>query len=661
MLSVGLDRRNLQNRLIPGNIAFHSSAMDPIREDALAALSFLDDCGFDAEVPFVSSVTGENTRRLDNAYWWSNIRQPVRFVAAMETIMRDHRPEVLLEIAPHSSLQPVIAQCLEGGDPVPACIPTLMRDTDVRLGFHQALGALFRAGVELDFAAQYPRPEPVAHRLPGYPGEDQATIDLKCDDEMFLRQGGYSQGPLIGRKVPSDHLLFEARLSGEDFPWLTEHLVHYAAIMPAAGYIELILQAFAGAPIHMEVLEFAGGRQPDRTILKQCIDDLSSSGGPSEFWMVSDSEESSRAYYEAFHRRQAALQFETLDPSLQADLRKGLLRPGAAEIIFLHWDDGPFEPERWRFLRRVAVAGGLALVCHDEGDRIEPGEGWMMVRAGRRATLLQAGLSRSVSSGKGELSGPRWVLGEPDSLAADWASLLDGPGVRLVPPEILRDGDYETLEEWPQVTDLQAIDFFCGTDPDDPTGERESVQLIALVRALVSHRLEHGHQPCRLTVVTHRAAFQVEEPRGSALWGAARSMALEVGIEACGIVRRVGSKVGHFRAGDAVVFTQGGCVANRVVVNQHLVFGKPDRLSKVTRQQIAINEFKKFVTAELEEVREACSHRAKAVEAVGERKQALLARVHARYQSIPADFRYQGDGVEQALASFRSAVNEQVG
>ena len=81
---------------------------------------------------------------------------------------------------------------------------------------------------------------------------------------------------------------------------------------------------------------------------------------------------------------------------------------------------------------------------------------------------------------------------------------------------------------------------------------------------------------------------------------------------------------------------------------------------KVTRQQIAINEFKKFVTAELEEVKEAYSHRAKAVEAVGERKQASLARVQARYQSIPADFRYQGDGVEHALASFQSAVNEAV-
>ena len=75
-----LDRRNLQNRLIPGNIAFHSSAMEPIKDDVLEALAFLNDCHFDAEVPFVSSVTGEKTQRLDNAYWWSNIRQPVRFM-----------------------------------------------------------------------------------------------------------------------------------------------------------------------------------------------------------------------------------------------------------------------------------------------------------------------------------------------------------------------------------------------------------------------------------------------------------------------------------------------------------------------------------------------------------------------------------------------------
>ena len=35
-----LERRNLQHRLLPGNIAFHSAAMDPLQEDAFAALTF---------------------------------------------------------------------------------------------------------------------------------------------------------------------------------------------------------------------------------------------------------------------------------------------------------------------------------------------------------------------------------------------------------------------------------------------------------------------------------------------------------------------------------------------------------------------------------------------------------------------------------------------
>ena len=80
---------------------------------------------------------------------------------------------MVLEIAPHSALQSAIIQCLEGNASRAACIPTLRRDSDVCLGFHEALGALFRAGVVLDFAAQYPRPEPIAHLLPGYPRDEQ--------------------------------------------------------------------------------------------------------------------------------------------------------------------------------------------------------------------------------------------------------------------------------------------------------------------------------------------------------------------------------------------------------------------------------------------------------------------------------------------------------
>ena len=824
-----LNRRRLQNVLLPGNIAFHSTSMEQIRDSTLAALSFLDDCGSDPDVPFVSSVTGEVTSQLDSAYWWSNIRQPVRFAAAMETVQREYRPDAVLEIAPHCSLQPTIVQCLEESVRGPVCLPTLVRDSDSRRDFQEALGSLFRAGIALDFEAQYPRPEPITHLLPGHPREEQATIEPMVDNEMFVRQGEYSHGPLVGHKVPCDHMLFEARLSEKDFPWLADHRVHHAAIMPAAGYMELILEALGGAPVYFEVLEFlqpcpvpklavrlqtalypaasvtdeftftvssrtydvdasselhcrgkvrlvgndhavdvpgrladidkthfesssladdrdfyqrleavlsetfqygpffrtirrvqvdkisraylfdvemdeglwttgrdegyvscpplfdgglqiflyhlltaadlfaipqraegmtflrqptgpritchvtrprddwmnanergqysvrrgersggsisfydtetgdlsahigeytyftsnprwndlpnskhliawkpkfipggpalidrlprgeikpaaliaalekppeseghsclvvelAGAREPDRTALKSCIDDLSTVDSRCEYWLVTDSEQAARECYDAFHQRDAVLRFTSVDPSASREPEAGLLRRAAAELVLLHGDDASLGPERWELARRLAVAGGLALAFHDEGCAIETGTGWRTLRAGRRATLLQA---RDDSVGAGDAAespGPRWVLGERGSWAHNWVTLLDRPGsVHLIPGGDWTGDALHALHQWPDVADLEAIDFFCGSDPGDPVGENLAAGFIAFVQALTSRRIEQACRQCRMTVVTRRAAHAVEDARGSVLWGAVRSMGLEVGDDA---------------------------------------------------------------------------------------------------------------------------------
>ena len=61
---------------------------------------------------------------------------------------------------------------------------------------------------------------------------------------------------MVGHRIPGEHPLFEARLSEKDFPWLKDHRVHHAAIMPAAGYIELILEALGGAAVHFDEIEF---------------------------------------------------------------------------------------------------------------------------------------------------------------------------------------------------------------------------------------------------------------------------------------------------------------------------------------------------------------------------------------------------------------------
>ena len=81
---------------------------------------------------------------------------------------------------------------------------------------------------------------------------------------------------------------------------------------------------------------------------------------------------------------------------------------------------------------------------------------------------------------------------------------------------------------------------------------------------------------------------------------------------------------------------------------------------KVTRQQIAVHEFKESLTKELERFRTAVSHHIQAEDAITERKQELFSRVQARYQSIPNAFRYPGDGIDPALATFRLSVNEKI-
>ena len=479
-----------------------------------------------------------------------------------------------------------------------------------------------------------------------------------------------------------------------------------------AALITALTDGGTGHRYACHVIEVAGRREPADTILNRCLDTLAAPDAQTEYWVLGDAEDSTRSLYDAFHHHDAAIRFDSLDPVAdppdRLETETGLLRPAAAELALLHREAGGYGSEAWALVRRLVVPGGLALVCHREGDVIEPGGAWSTIHAGPRTTLLQA---RHADAGPADgtgAAGPRWVIGEPGSLAAEWIDLLDAPEVHHLPWSRYETGDFALLEEWPGAADLEAVDLFIGTDPEDPTGERAIWRLVAFLHALAPFRLESATRTCRLTVVTRGAACGVDDPRGSALWGAVRSMALEllaedtrlnfrlvdigseadleslaalarsnlrerelavregrlwvprivsvrtraplvpagddppyrlrlenpgqvsglamttcglpalgpseveveiaaaalnfrdvmvtlgllpalayersalgreVGIEASGVVRRAGSGVKRLAVGDEVALTAGGCIANRMVVNEHLAFVKPSHLS----------------------------------------------------------------------------------
>ena len=80
-------------------------------------------------------------------------------------------------------------------------------------------------------------------------------------------------------------------------------------------------------------------------------------------------------------------------------------------------------------------------------------------------------------------------------------------------------------------------------------------------------------------------------------------------------------------------------------------------LEKITRQQNAIRDLMDFLTGELERLDEAIARDAEEAEDVLHRMEDVFLQARRRYESIPDEFRYEGDGIETALESFRGAVN----
>ena len=104
----------------------------------------------------------------------------------------------------------------------------------------------------------------------------------------------------------------------------------------------------------------------------------------------------------------------------------------------------------------------------------------------------------------------------------------DDPAVYPIPFEGTASGDPFEVETWPQAADVQAIDVFCDWDPEDPTGERAVSRFVALIQSLVPYRIDQASCPCRITVATRKAVFEPDDARGSALWGAVRTMVMEI-------------------------------------------------------------------------------------------------------------------------------------
>ncbi|MFE2946202.1 type I polyketide synthase [Embleya sp. NPDC059267] len=142
-------------RLIPVDYASHSAQVEEIRERIVADLAGL--APVSGTVPVWSTVTGDwiDTARLDGVYWATNLRETVRFAAAVRGLVAaDHG--VFVEVSPHPVLTAAIQDTLEEvGAADAVVVGTLRRDQGDLLRLHTSLAEAFVHGVPVAWEAAF--------------------------------------------------------------------------------------------------------------------------------------------------------------------------------------------------------------------------------------------------------------------------------------------------------------------------------------------------------------------------------------------------------------------------------------------------------------------------------------------------------------------------
>ncbi len=222
--------------------AFHSPLVDPMLAEFEATVRGLTLSS--PTVPIVSTLTGRaltDEEATDPAYWARQARGTVRFAEAVEaTAGLGHR--VFLELGPDPVLCTAAAGCLEEE---PVLVPTLKEGEEEPAALLEALAALHRSGVAVDWAALVPGGSRVP--LPTYPFRRERfwLAAGGAGDPGALGQAG-ADHPLLGAVVelPEDEgRLLTGSVSLASHPWLADHVVLDTTLLPGTGLLELALRA----------------------------------------------------------------------------------------------------------------------------------------------------------------------------------------------------------------------------------------------------------------------------------------------------------------------------------------------------------------------------------------------------------------------------------
>ncbi|MFC9174813.1 amino acid adenylation domain-containing protein [Streptomyces sp. NPDC057107] len=238
LLADELRAEQLFAKFLTVQVPYHSVGMERIKDELLAELAPLEPRP--AQLPLYLTGTEGVARgpELDAAYWWKNVRDRVRFRAAVDRLAGDGH-QVFLEIGPHPVLGHAIRECLEATGATGLTLPSIRRQEDESERFALSLASLHNLGADIDWDLLQPSGRPVT--LPPHPfRRDRHWTEPPAVAQIRL---GHVDHPLLGRRTDRAEPAWRARLDTESLPYLADHRIQDTVVFPAAGYIEMATQA----------------------------------------------------------------------------------------------------------------------------------------------------------------------------------------------------------------------------------------------------------------------------------------------------------------------------------------------------------------------------------------------------------------------------------
>ncbi|MDL4817269.1 type I polyketide synthase [Actinomadura opuntiae] len=239
------EERGARTRRLRVSHAFHSHLMEPMLAEFAAVAESLSYA--DPRFKVVSAVTGrlaERSELSDPGYWVRQVREAVRFGDAVQSL-RTEGVGTFVEAGPDAALTAMAAE--SAGDDA-ELIALLRRDRDEEHTAVTALGRIHTRGHRVDWTNFFAGRGARRVELPTYAFQRQRYwLDAGSDAGDAAGLGLIPvDHPLLGAAVPlpdSDGVLLTGRLSLRSHPWLADHAVNGAVLLPGTAFVELAIRA----------------------------------------------------------------------------------------------------------------------------------------------------------------------------------------------------------------------------------------------------------------------------------------------------------------------------------------------------------------------------------------------------------------------------------